>query len=92
MRVAENLSAKASGVPVDELTQDMFAREFVKAGVKSGHRAEVLGWWEKHKMADAQAQAKDARIKAGHAVLKKLTKEERQALRAIGVDIKEPKD
>lgn len=90
MRVAENLISKAAGVPVDELTQAMFAREFVKVGIKSGHRAEVFAWWDKHKMADA-LQADAAKIKAGHAVLKKLTKEEREALRAIGVNIKEPK-
>lgn len=65
-------------------------RELKGAGVGPAHRQEVVDWWVAHKEADQKAQAEAARVAHGHAVLKKLTRKDRDALRAIGISLKEP--
>jgi predicted DNA-binding protein (MmcQ/YjbR family) len=72
------------------VTDKAILTELKSAGVNPAQRNEVVEWWNLHKEADAKAQAQAALVAEGHATVKKLTKKQREALRAIGVNIKEP--
>jgi hypothetical protein len=65
----------------------------VDAGVSVKQIEEALTWWDQHKKDDAAEQARRDRKaelkKKGQAILAKLTPSQREALREVGVDIKE---